>query len=224
VHHSTKAIAAWLGLVAFAVVAGCNRGGDGARTAAIGGAASSASAEKPSSAKSPSNPEQPLVLIETSVGKITLRLDSQRAPLTVDNFLSYVGAGHYDRTIIHQVYKGQGILGGGYGENLLEKSARTPIRNEASNGLKNRRGAIAMVRLPDGIDSATCQFFINVADNPALDYRDRTPAGYGYCVFGEVVEGMDVVDRINDAPVHDTPDFERTPVEPIVVKSMRRIQ
>ena len=168
--------------------------------------------------------QQPLVLVETSVGKITLRLDAERAPLTVDNFLSYVDAGHYDRTIIHQVYKGQGIVAGGYGENLLEKPARTPIRNEAANGLKNRRGTIAMVRLPDGIDSATCQFFINVADNPALDYRDRTPAGYGYCVFGEVVDGMDVVDRINDVPIHDTPDFERTPVEPIMVASMRRIQ
>jgi cyclophilin family peptidyl-prolyl cis-trans isomerase len=210
----------------FAIVIGCNRGGDGTQTAAIRGAATSAGGDKSSSAKPHSNPQPPLVLVETSLGKITLRLDAERAPLTltVDNFLSYVDAGHYDRTIIHQVYKGQGIVAGGYGENLLEKPARTPIRNEASNGLKNRRGTIAMVRLPDGIDSATCQFFINVADNPALDYRDRTPAGYGYCVFGEVVDGMDVVDRINDAAVHDTPDFERTPVEPIAVKSVRRTQ
>ena len=164
------------------------------------------------------------MLIETSLGKIKVQLNVERAPLTVDNFLFYVNSGYYDRTIVHQVYKGQGIMAGGYGENLLEKPARTPIRNEASNGLKNRRGTIAMVRSPDGIDSATCQFFINVADNPALDYRDRTPAGYGYCVFGEVIEGMDVVDRINDAPVHDMPDFERTPVEPVIVASVRQIR
>jgi peptidyl-prolyl cis-trans isomerase B (cyclophilin B) len=164
------------------------------------------------------------VLIETGLGNITLRLDADKAPLTVGNFLSYVRGGHYDQTIIHQIYKGQGFLAGGYGSNLAEKKPHTPIRNEADNGLKNRRGTIAMVRLPDAIDSATCQFFLNVADNPALDYHDRTPAGYGYCVFGEVTEGQDVVDKIGDAKVHDTKDFERTPEQPIVVKSIRQVR
>ena len=145
--------------------------------------------------------------------------------MTVDNFLnSYVGDRFYDQTIVHQVYKGQGILAGGYGTNLVEKPARTPIRNEALNGLKNHRGAIAMVRQPDAIDSATSQFFINVADNPALDYKDRTPAGYGYCVFGEVTEGMDVVDKINNVPVHDEGGLDRTPVQRVVVKSIRWIR
>ncbi len=164
------------------------------------------------------------MLIETSLGNITVRLDAENAPLTIDNFLSYVGARHYDQTIVHQVYKGQGLLAGGYGTNLVEKPGRTPVRNEAHNGVKNRRGTISMVRQPDAIDSATCQFFINVADNPALDYRDRTPEGYGYCVFGEVVEGLDVVDSIADTQVRDTTDIECTPTPAIVVKSIRRIR
>ena len=113
-------------------------------------------------------------------------------------------------------------MAGGYGTNLVEKPGRTPVRNEAHNGLKNRRGTISMVRLPDAIDSATCQFFINVADNPTLDFKDRTPERYGYCVFGEVVEGLDVVDKIGNAEVHDTTQLERTPVQAIVVKSIRR--
>ena len=127
--------------------------------------------QSPPGQKPASDPLHPVVVIETSLGNITVRLDAEKAPLTVDNFLSYVGAGQYDQTIVHQVYKGQGFLAGGYGTNLVEKPGRTPVRNEAHNGLKNRRGTIAMVRLPDAIDSATCQFFINVADNPALDLQ-----------------------------------------------------
>jgi cyclophilin family peptidyl-prolyl cis-trans isomerase len=219
-----------VGLLALAAAAGCNRGGDGNQPAAatIGGAAAATPPAGGPSGTSPqkpaADPQHPVVLIETSLGDITVRLDLEKAPLSVDNFLAYAGTGFYDRTIVHQVYKGQGILGGGYGADLVEKSARTPIRNEALNGLKNRRGAIAMVRLPDAIDSATSQFFINVADNPALDYKDRTPAGYGYCVFGDVIAGMDVVDKINDVAVHDTAALDRTPVQPVVVKSIRRIR
>jgi len=226
-----KLLAACLGLLAFAAATGCNRGQSGSQppAATIGGStAASPSAEGPagtSPQKPAADPRHPEVLIETSLGNITLRLDAEKAPLTVDNFLSYLGAAFYDQTIVHQVYKGQGILAGGYGTNLVEKSARTPIRNEALNGLKNHRGAVAMVRQPDAIDSATSQFFINVADNPALDYTDRTPAGYGYCVFGEVIAGMeDVVDKINNVPVHDAAGLDRTPVQPIVVKSIRRIR
>ena len=108
--------------------------------------------------------------------------------------------------------------------NLLEKPTKRFIRNEADNGLKNRRGTIFMVRQPDVIDSAACQFFINVADNPSLDYKDRTAEGYGYCVFGEVTEGMDAVDAIANTSVQDTPQFERTPVQPLVITSAKRIQ
>ena len=207
--------------------AGCNRGSDEktAPAAAISGpaGASPAVTGNQGPGKPAPDPKHPVLLIETGLGNITVQLDAEKAPLTASNFLSYVRAGHYQETVIHQVYKGQGFLAGGYGTNLAEKKPHTPIRNEADNGLKNRRGTIAMVRLPDAIDSAACQFFINVADNPALDYRDRTPAGYGYCVFGEVIEGLDVVDKIGNAKVHDTKDFERTPEQPIVIKSIREI-
>ena len=219
-----------LNLVLLLVVAGCNRDSDGdsSPAAAIGGPGSDTPAtggDRGQSLQKPaSDPKHPVVLIETSLGNITVRLDAENASLTVDNFLSYVGAKHYDQTIVHQVYKGQGLLAGGYGTNLVEKPGRTPVRNEAHNGVKNRRGTISMVRQPDAIDSATCQFFINVADNPALDYRDRTPEGYGYCVFGEGVEGLDVVDSSADTQVRDTTDIECTPTPAIVVKSIRRIR
>lgn len=211
-------------------LAGCGQSGDGnsAPTASIGSEENATpgtgAVQGPSLKKPASDPLHPVVVIETSLGNITLRLDAEKAPLTVDNFLSYVAGGHYDQTIVHQVYKGQGFLAGGYGMNWVERPSRTPIRNEAHNGLKNRRGTIAMVRSPDAIDSATCQFIVNVADNTVLDYKDRTPAGYGYCVFGEVTGGMDIVDRIVGTPVHDTPDFECTPAEMITVKTIQQIR
>ncbi|MBU4272527.1 MAG: peptidylprolyl isomerase [Planctomycetes bacterium] len=217
-------------LLLCSALVGCNRGGEGGRPpeASIGGQSENASpadgVSGPAIKKPTVAPKHPLVLIETSLGNITIQLDGENSPLTVDNFLDYVDASHFDQTIIHQIYKGQGFVAGGYGTNLIEKPARTPIRNEAHNGLKNRRGSISMVRFPDAIDSATCQFFINVSDNPALDHKDRTPEGYGYSVFGEVVEGMEIVDQINDTPVQDTSDFERTPVKPIVINSIRRIR
>jgi cyclophilin family peptidyl-prolyl cis-trans isomerase len=171
-----------------------------------------------------SDPLHPLVVMETTQGTISIRLDAQKAPLTVDNFLAYVKSGHYRQTIFHQVFKSQGILGGGYTVDGAEKPTRTPIRNEADNGLKNRRGTIAMVRDPATIDSARSQFFFNLADNELLDHRNRTPEGYGYCVFGEVVGGMEVLERIATAPLHDTPQFERTPVEPIIIKDVRVVR
>jgi cyclophilin family peptidyl-prolyl cis-trans isomerase len=228
VSHRWKLFALCSSLTLLTAVAGCGRGGDSSPTAAIDGqartAATPAGDSGQASARNRSDSKHPVVLMETSLGNITLRLDADKAPLTVDNFLSYVKAGHYDQTLVHQVYKGQGFLAGGYGINHAEKPARTPVRNEADNGVKNQRGAIAMVRLPNAIDSATCQFFVNVSDNPALDHRDRTPEGYGYCVFGQVIEGMDVVDKIGNVAVSDTKDFERTPTQAVVVKSMRQIR
>lgn len=170
------------------------------------------------------DPLHPMVVMETSLGTITLRLDGQRAPLTVDNFLAYVDSGFYQGTIFHQIFRGQGIVGGGYSADGQLKPARSPIRNEADNGLKNRRGTIAMLRAPDSIDSAQSQFFFNLADNDLLDHRDRTPEGYGYCVFGQVVEGMDVLDKIAAVPVTDTPEMVCTPVEPVVIKGVRRLK
>jgi cyclophilin family peptidyl-prolyl cis-trans isomerase len=164
----------------------------------------------------------PVVVFETTVGSITVKLNAEKAKLTVDNFLKYVDSGHYNQTIFHQVFRGQGVVGGGFGVDLAERTPGLPIRNEADNGLKNRRGTIAMARSADAIDSARNQFFFNVADNEMLDYRDRTPAGYGYCVFGEVVSGEDVLDKIAQTPVQDTPQFDCTPVQPVIVKNVRR--
>jgi cyclophilin family peptidyl-prolyl cis-trans isomerase len=155
-----------------------------------------------------------------------VRLDAEKAPLTVENFSNYVARGQYDLTIFHQVLRDplQIVLGGGYTADLKEKSPLTPIRNEAHNGLKNRRGTIAMARRPDHQDSATCQFFINIADNDVLNFKARTPEGYGYCVFGEVTEGMDVVDRIAKIPVCDKDQFRNLPVETVVIKSVRQVK
>lgn len=219
-----------VGLTFLAVLVGCNRGGDagGSTTASIGGTSEKTLLEGATSKnllrKADMDLQHPMVQIETSLGKITVQLDAVNAPLTVENFLSYVNSGQYDQTLVHQVYQGQGFLAGGYGLNGLERPSRTPIRNEAHNGLKNRRGTIAMVRRPDMIDSATCQFFINVSDNPALDFRDRTAAGYGYCVFGEVKDGLEILDAIGRTAVHNTAEFDRAPVSPIAVQSVRQIR
>jgi peptidyl-prolyl cis-trans isomerase B (cyclophilin B) len=173
--------------------------------------------------KSP--PPPPLVLIETSKGNIKVQLDSDKIPNTVENFLMYVRLGHYDQTVVHQVFKGRVFLAGGYDKNMAEKRCRTPTPNEADRGRrKNLRGTIAMARLPDDPNSATSQFFINVADNPSLDFRDRTVEGYGYCAFGEVIEGMDVVEAIGNAEVQDIKGFDSTPKQAVVINSIRLVR
>lgn len=139
--------------------------------------------------------EAPRVALETSEGRIVLALDPERAPATVENFLRYVDDGHYDGTIFHRVIAGFMIQGGGFDESFEQKPTREPVRNEADNSLGNDRGTIAMARTMDP-QSATAQFFINVVDNDFLNFTAPTPRGYGYAVFGRVVEGMDVVDRI----------------------------
>ncbi len=153
-----------------------------------------------------------------------MELDPQHAPLSVQNFLSYVESGHYDKTIFHQVVDGYIALGGGFTAELLEKPVQTPIRNEAHNGLTNKRGTIAMARQFDVIDSSTCQFFINLGDNTALDHKGRTVEEYGYCVFGHVSEGLDVVEKIGKTPVRDLEGFEATPQQAVVIKTARRVR
>ena len=166
------------------------------------------------------------VVIKTSVGSIRIRLNAEKAPRTVDNFLyNYVDNGFYDQTVFHYVDQGYMIAGGGYDSDLREKKARTPIPCEANNGLKNNRGTVAMARHPDFANSATSQFFINLVDNPSLDYRpteDNTVNGY--CVFGEVIGGMDVVDKIAAVNVHDRGDFVNTPVQPVIIESIIRVK
>jgi cyclophilin family peptidyl-prolyl cis-trans isomerase len=157
----------------------------------------------------------------------------------VQNFLAYVRSGHYEKTVFHQVEPGHVVLGGGRTAELTEKPHLMAIRNEADNGLTNRRGTVAMFRDPAIIDSATSEFFINLNDNPHFDYQagaakpfanvvdgvgPSRPEDYGFCVFGEVVNGMEVVEKMANAPVTSTAQFPSMPVEPIAIRAARRIR
>jgi peptidyl-prolyl cis-trans isomerase B (cyclophilin B) len=159
----------------------------------------------------------PKVRLETSLGKIVVELNPTAAPKTVENFLSYVNAGFYNGTIFHRVIKGFMIQGGGFTEDLQQKPTRPAIQNEADNGLKNLRGTIAMARTPDP-NSATAQFFINTVDNAFLDFTAKTPKGWGYCVFGKVVEGIDVADAIEKQPTTTKQIGGDVPVTPVIIK------
>ncbi|MBI5258670.1 MAG: peptidyl-prolyl cis-trans isomerase [Burkholderiales bacterium] len=158
------------------------------------------------------------VRLNTSQGDIVLELDAAKAPKTVENFVQYVKAGHYNGTIFHRVINGFMIQGGGFTADMKEKATRAPIPLEARNGLSNQRGTVAMART-SAPNSATAQFFINVNDNIALDAVNR-PDGNGYAVFGKVVEGMDVVDRIKAVPTGQRPPYADVPIEPVVIKQV----
>jgi len=165
----------------------------------------------------------PKVLMKTSKGDITIELYPDKAPITVRNFLSYVDEKFYDGTIFHRVIKGFMIQGGGLTPDFQEKPSKSPIKNEAANGLKNKRGTIAMGRT-NVIDSATCQFYINHVDNPGLDHRDNTPDGFGYAVFGKVIEGMDVVDAIANVKTMTKFGNRNAPRETITIISVHRVK
>jgi cyclophilin family peptidyl-prolyl cis-trans isomerase len=164
-------------------------------------------------------PSGPVVILTTSMGKIKIGLHKDKAPITVDNFIKYVHAGHYDGTIFHRVMPNFMIQGGGLDPDMTERPARPPIKNEARNGLRNSRGTVAMARTEDP-NSATSQFFINVRDNHALDFGIR---GAGYAVFGEVLEGMDVVDKIVNVPTTTKGIHENVPETPVVLKTAREV-
>jgi cyclophilin family peptidyl-prolyl cis-trans isomerase len=168
------------------------------------------------------DPYHPVVEIDTSQGKIRIRLDAVNAPSTVRNFLNYAGDGFYANTLIHYVAADKMIVGGGYSVDGQPKVAGTTVRNEAHNGLKNVRGTIAMARdVSGGIDSATSQFFINLADSPSFDHRGEEAEEYGYCVFGEVIGGLDVAEEISRSATRDQGgDLTQTPVPPVIVKSV----
>jgi cyclophilin family peptidyl-prolyl cis-trans isomerase len=168
----------------------------------------------------------PEVVIRTSQGDIRLKLDAESAPETVDNFLkNYVDRDYYSGTIFHFVDPAFIVMAGGYTPDLQRAEPRSPIRNESHNGRKNLRGTIGMSRHPEYADSATCEFFINVKDNPTLDHSGTEEAPVaGYCVFGEVVSGMDVVDRIASAPVKNEGNFVNLPTEAIVIQSIERVK
>jgi len=164
------------------------------------------------------------VAMETSLGRIVIELDAEKAPASVENFLSYVDAGFYDGTIFHRVISGFMIQGGGFDANMQQKPTRAPIKNEAENGLRNDRGTIAMART-NQIDSATSQFFINHVDNAFLNHRSPDPRGYGYAVFGRVIEGMEVVDKIADQKtVNKGGPFANLPQPPVEILEVKKLK
>jgi peptidyl-prolyl cis-trans isomerase B (cyclophilin B) len=167
--------------------------------------------------------ENPLVLLETSSGDILLELFPDKAPATVQNFLRYVDDGFYDGTIFHRVIKGFMIQGGGLTLRLEEKATRPPVVNEAAGGPTNARGSLAMARSSDP-HSACSQFFINTVDNPGLDYRSADREGFGYCVFGRVVDGMDVVDKIEKLRVRTSGVHEALPTDSVLVVGASRFE
>ncbi|PTD97448.1 peptidylprolyl isomerase [Pseudothauera lacus] len=157
------------------------------------------------------------VKLHTSLGVITLELDAEKAPVTVENFLAYVKAGHYDNTVFHRVIDGFMIQGGGFEPGMKQKDTGEAIKNEADNGLKNERGTIAMART-QAPHSATAQFFINVADNDFLNYRSPDLQGWGYCVFGRVSEGMEVVDQIRSVKTGSKGFHQDVPVDDVIIE------
>ena len=159
----------------------------------------------------------PRVKLQTSMGDMVIQLDAEKAPKTVDNFLTYVKEGFYDGTVFHRVINNFMIQGGGFESGMKQKSTHEPVENEANNGLKNDRYTLAMARTSDP-HSATAQFFINVADNDFLNFTSPTPNGWGYAVFGKVVEGTDVVDRIKAVKTGNKGFHQDVPVEDVVIE------
>ena len=188
-------------LTAFVLVCGCGEG-----------------AKKANFERNMMKSETNMVKLETSMGNIIIELNEQAAPITVKNFLGYVEEGFYDGTIFHRVIPDFMIQGGGFTDQMEEKQTRAPIINEAKNGLKNERGAIAMARTNDP-DSATCQFFINHKDNDFLNYVEN--GNPGYAVFGKIIEGMDVVDAIASVKTTTRMGYNDVPVKPVEIKSAR---
>ena len=165
----------------------------------------------------------PLVIIETSMGTIKAQLWAEKTPETASNFLSYVDKKFYDGLIFHRVISGFMIQGGGMNADMQQKAADKPIKNEAAPGLSNNRGTLAMARTSD-INSATSQFFINLSDNDFLNQKSSKPAEFGYCAFGEVVEGLDVVDAIGKVKTHTAGGHDDVPIETVEIKSIRRAE
>ena len=158
-----------------------------------------------------------MIKLTTNHGVIMLDLNAEKAPKTVANFLAYVEAGHYDNTVFHRVIKNFMIQGGGFEPDMKQKPCKAPIENEAANGLRNKRGSIAMARTGDP-HSATAQFFINVVDNDFLDFKSPSGQGWGYCVFGEVSEGLDVVDKIRAVRTGNKGFHQDVPVDDVIIE------
>lgn len=225
----------WSAMALLLAIAGCNRGESAPPAASIetgtaqNGAPADSTATPASTKTERPKPKEnlfPEVVIKTSKGAIRVRLNAEKAPVTVDNFLAnYVHRGFYSGTIVHYIAADKMLIAGGFTSALEAKEPRAPILNEATNGLSNKKYTLAMVRDAEYAQSATSQFFINLADNTDLDHKSTdSGADYGYCVFGEVVEGQSVVDALAKSPVHDQGDFISTPVEPIVIESIEQVK
>ncbi|WP_345887181.1 peptidylprolyl isomerase [Shewanella algae] len=160
-----------------------------------------------------------MITLHTNYGDIKLALDSEKAPLTAANFIKYAQEGFYDGTIFHRVIDGFMVQGGGFTEQMSQKPTNAPVRNEANNGLSNKEGTIAMARTSDP-HSATAQFFINVNDNTFLDFKNESIQGWGYCVFGEVVEGMDVVNAIKGVSTGNHGMHQDVPLEAVIIEKV----
>jgi cyclophilin family peptidyl-prolyl cis-trans isomerase len=178
--------------------------------------------QAPAPAPAPA-PGNPVVVISTTLGDVTLELFKDLAPVSVDNFLRYVNDGFYEGTVFHRVKPGFMIQGGGFTPALIEKPTRTPIQNEATNGLRNTRGTLAMARRVQ-LRSATSQFYINVADNRMLDHTGYSPDEFGYAVFVRVIAGMEVADRISQVPTKTASEMDDVPVDPVIIKSVRVVK
>lgn len=164
-----------------------------------------------------------MIVFHTNYGDITIELDYEKAPKSAKNFEEYVTSGHYDGVIFHRVINGFMVQGGGFEPGMKQKETRAPIENEADNGLENKVGTLAMARTMDP-HSASAQFFINVADNSFLNHRSKTPDGWGYAVFGKVTAGMDVVNKMKEAPTTIKAGHQDVPVEDIVIESAELVK
>ena len=163
-----------------------------------------------------------MIKLHTSHGEITIELNNEKAPITTQNFIDYVNSGHFDNTIFHRVINDFMIQGGGFESGMSQKEARASIKNEAANGLKNDAYTVAMARTSD-VHSASAQFFINVADNGFLNYTSPTTEGFGYCVFGKVVEGKDVVDKIKKVETGNKSGHQNVPLEDVIIQKAEEI-
>jgi len=163
------------------------------------------------------------IRIQTSYGAMILELDEQKAPKTVENFIGYMQEGFFNGTLFHRVIDNFMIQGGGFNAGMVQKAAHAPLQNEATNGLRNERGTIAMARTSDP-HSATSQFFINVVDNDFLNYTAPNPAGWGYCVFGKVVDGMTVVDRIKGVPTGSRGGHKNVPLTEVIIEDISEVE
>jgi peptidyl-prolyl cis-trans isomerase B (cyclophilin B) len=163
-----------------------------------------------------------MIKLHTSHGEITIDLNNEKAPITTKNFIDYVNSGHFDNTIFHRVINDFMIQGGGFESGMSQKEARAPIQNEAANGLKNDAYTVAMARTSD-VHSASAQFFINIADNGFLNHTSPTTEGFGYCVFGKVVEGKDVVDKIKKVETGNKSGHQNVPIDDVIIQKAEEI-